>query len=90
MTPLCLHQIDKYCHRIGRTGRAGKTGVAITLLTEKDEEVMYDLKTYLESCEQMVPRELAKNPVAQQPWGTRNSETGKEMGRRKDTVMYAS
>ena len=28
--------IDKYCHRIGRTGRAGKTGNAWTFLTEND------------------------------------------------------
>ena len=28
----------------GRTGRAGKTGVAITFLSNDDDEVMYDLK----------------------------------------------
>lgn len=36
--------IEKYVHRIGRTGRAGKQGVAITFLGNEDEEVMYDLK----------------------------------------------
>ena len=29
---------------VGRTGRAGKMGVAITFLTNEDDEVMYDLK----------------------------------------------
>ncbi len=29
---------DDYVHRIGRTGRAGKTGIAITLVTPADEE----------------------------------------------------
>ena len=29
---------DDYVHRIGRTGRAGKTGIAITLVTSADEE----------------------------------------------------
>lgn len=29
---------------LGRTGRAGKLGVAITFLTNDDDEVMYDLK----------------------------------------------
>lgn len=36
--------IEKYIHRIGRTGRAGKTGIAITFLGPQDEETMYDLK----------------------------------------------
>ena len=36
--------IEAYIHRIGRTGRAGKQGTAITLLSNDDEEVMYDLK----------------------------------------------
>lgn len=36
--------IEDYTHRIGRTGRAGKSGVAITFLSKEDEEVMADLK----------------------------------------------
>ncbi|KAM5533284.1 hypothetical protein V8D89_013061 [Ganoderma adspersum] len=36
--------IEAYVHRIGRTGRAGKQGTAITFLTNDDDEVMYDLK----------------------------------------------
>ena len=42
--------IEAYVHRIGRTGRAGKTGVAITFLTNDDEEVMYDLKQGVLPC----------------------------------------
>lgn len=36
--------IEAYVHRIGRTGRAGKLGTAMTFLGNEDEEVMYDLK----------------------------------------------
>ena len=36
--------IEDYTHRIGRTGRAGKTGVAVTFLTKEDAGVFYDLK----------------------------------------------
>jgi len=32
--------IEAYIHRIGRTGRAGKTGVAITFLSDADEELL--------------------------------------------------
>lgn len=40
--------IEQYTHRIGRTGRAGKTGTAITFLTEDDKETFYDLKMMLQ------------------------------------------
>ena len=33
-----------YTHRIGRTGRAGKSGIAISFLTQDDSEVFYELK----------------------------------------------
>ncbi len=36
--------IEDYTHRIGRTGRAGKTGVAVTFLTKDDSGTFYDLK----------------------------------------------
>jgi ATP-dependent RNA helicase DDX23/PRP28 len=45
---------------LGRTGRAGKFGVATTFVTESDTEVMYDLKNYLESTDTPVPHQLAK------------------------------
>ncbi len=34
------NKIAPYCHRIGRTGRAGKFGVATSFLTESDTEIM--------------------------------------------------
>ena len=33
--------IESYTHRVGRTGRAGKSGVAITFLGNEDSDVMY-------------------------------------------------
>lgn len=35
--------IESYTHRIGRTGRAGKSGVSITFLGNEDVDVMYVL-----------------------------------------------
>src|SRR5699024_3953422 len=35
------NSIESYTHRIGRTGRAGKSGVAITFLGNEDTDVMY-------------------------------------------------
>ncbi|KAG5646670.1 mRNA splicing protein prp28 [Asterophora parasitica] len=58
--------IEAYVHRIGRTGRAGKLGTAITFLTNDDDEVMYDLKQEIsKSPVSKVPVELAKHEAAQ-------------------------
>ncbi|KAH8921051.1 DEAD-domain-containing protein [Atractiella rhizophila] len=58
--------IEAYVHRIGRTGRAGKQGTAVTFLTNDDAEIMYDLKQELmKSPVSRVPPELAKHEAAQ-------------------------
>ncbi|KAJ9095337.1 hypothetical protein QFC21_005703 [Naganishia friedmannii] len=70
--------IEKYVHRIGRTGRAGKTGLAITFLGPQDEETMYDLKQELaRSPLSSVPNELAHHPAARQ-------RITREMKRKRD------
>ncbi|EON69181.1 pre-mRNA-splicing ATP-dependent RNA helicase prp28 [Coniosporium apollinis CBS 100218] len=59
--------IESYTHRVGRTGRAGKSGVAITFLGNEDVDVMYDLKQMLQkSSISRVPEELRKHEAAQQ------------------------
>uniref|UniRef100_A0A094ZLG7 RNA helicase n=1 Tax=Schistosoma haematobium TaxID=6185 RepID=A0A094ZLG7_SCHHA len=56
----------EYVHRIGRTGRAGKSGIAISLLTKEDAPVFYDLKQLLiQSPVSTCPHELANHPDAQ-------------------------
>ncbi|CAI5735553.1 unnamed protein product [Peronospora destructor] len=82
-------KIQNYSHRIGRTGRAGKDGVAISFLTDDDDEIMYDLKQYLVSTEMSVPSELANHPSAKAAPGARD-EKGNVIARSKrDTVIYA-
>jgi ATP-dependent RNA helicase DDX23/PRP28 len=59
--------IESYTHRIGRTGRAGKTGVAITFLGGEDSDVLYDLKQMISKSDiSRVPDELRKHEAAQQ------------------------
>lgn len=59
--------IESYTHRIGRTGRAGKQGVAITFLGSEDSDVLYDLKQMIsKSSLSRVPEELRKHEAAQQ------------------------
>jgi len=63
--------IEQYTHRIGRTGRAGKSGVAITFITQESAELFYDLKQMLVSSPvSTCPPELSNHPDAQNKPGT--------------------
>lgn len=63
--------IEDYTHRIGRTGRAGKTGTAISLVTKDDSPLFYDLKQLIMSSPiSSCPPELMNHPDAQHKPGT--------------------
>ena len=48
--------IENYVHRIGRTGRCGKTGIATTFINrEQSETTLLDLKHLLKEAKQRVP-----------------------------------
>jgi ATP-dependent RNA helicase DDX23/PRP28 len=72
--------IEKWTHRVGRTGRAGKQGLAITFLTNDDDEVMFDLKQAIEKSplSTMNP-ELARHEAAKQ-------RVTREMKRKRDDL----
>ncbi|XP_059478818.1 probable ATP-dependent RNA helicase DDX23 [Neocloeon triangulifer] len=63
--------IEDYTHRIGRTGRAGKTGIAISFLTKDDSPLFYDLKQIImASPVSTCPPELMNHPEAMHKPGT--------------------
>ncbi|GMM39697.1 hypothetical protein FOG51_00127 [Hanseniaspora uvarum] len=47
--------IDDYVHRIGRTGRAGNTGSAVSLFSSANQKLAADLVALLEEANQEVP-----------------------------------
>jgi superfamily II DNA/RNA helicase len=52
--------IDEYVHRIGRTGRAGNSGEAISFFNEKNRNIARDLYDILNETQQEIPDFLAK------------------------------
>lgn len=50
--------VEDYVHRIGRTGRAGATGLAYTFMGDQDAKHSSDLIKILEGANQRVPPEL--------------------------------
>ncbi|KAK3717932.1 RNA-dependent ATPase [Vermiconidia calcicola] len=52
--------VEDYVHRIGRTGRAGQTGKAVTLFTTNEKGLAGGLINVLKAANQPVPEELLK------------------------------
>ena len=53
-------EIENYVHRIGRTGRGGKTGIATTFINKnQSESILLDLKHLLREAKQRIPPVLA-------------------------------
>ncbi|TCS38383.1 superfamily II DNA/RNA helicase [Paucimonas lemoignei] len=50
------YNAEDYVHRIGRTGRAGASGDAISLVTEKDAKLLADIEKLIKK--KLVPTEL--------------------------------
>ncbi|TGZ77469.1 P-loop containing nucleoside triphosphate hydrolase protein [Ascodesmis nigricans] len=50
---------EDYVHRIGRTGRGGAKGTAITFFTTNDNKQARDLLNILREAKQQIPPELA-------------------------------
>ena len=75
--------IRDFIHRTGRTGRAGKKGIAITFITNNNEDLFYDLKEFLVKNNQVVPHDLDEHPASKNKPG--NMDT---VPRRKQ-VVYA-
>ena len=54
----CPSHKEDYIHKIGRTGRAGKQGTAITFITKKDEGKSGDIIHAMEISNSEVPKDL--------------------------------
>ncbi len=59
------HDPEDYIHRIGRTGRASATGVAITFVSEKEQGKFHRIEEFIEkSIKQLeLPEEVGAPPV---------------------------
>ena len=46
---------EEYLHRIGRTGRANKNGVAITIVGKKEAQYVHEIKQFLSGANIRIP-----------------------------------
>ncbi|KAF6242394.1 P-loop containing nucleoside triphosphate hydrolase protein [Scenedesmus sp. NREL 46B-D3] len=74
--------IDDYVHRIGRTGRAGKKGLATAFFTDDDFGLARSLQEVLSETGQEVPGWLANIASRHAPYGTKSRRGGGRFGGR--------
>lgn len=86
------HDPEVHVHRIGRTGRAGKSGVACTLLTHKDAHKVIALQEYQHIT--VTPSELPgaeafNQPIRKAPMVTLQIDGGKKSKLRPGDILGA-
>lgn len=68
------NDIDDYVHRIGRTGRAGKTGLATAFFNDNNASLARPLADLMQEANQEVPAWLTR--YAARSFGGRNRRPG--------------
>merc|ERR1711982_286808 len=53
------HRVENYLHRIGRSGRFGRKGMAINFVTERDVRSMRDIERHYETQIEELPADVA-------------------------------
>ena len=79
---------EDYVHRIGRTGRAGASGLAVTLVTRDDARLIADIEKLIKKKIDLEPIELNDERPAREP-RRRETSTADEAPRRASAPTYA-
>ncbi|ELP88319.1 DEAD box ATP-dependent RNA helicase, putative [Entamoeba invadens IP1] len=81
------NEIESYVHRVGRTGRAGKKGIAVTFINEKTQNLIPALVSLMEESKQSVPEwmnEKSSELNDRRGFGPRRSGRGSGYGGRRN------
>ncbi|CAN4094830.1 unnamed protein product [Withania somnifera] len=76
------NDIDDYVHRIGRTGRAGKSGLATAFFNENNSSVARALADLMQEANQEVPAWLSRYAARPSHGGGKNRRGGSRFGGR--------
>ncbi|WP_198265243.1 ATP-dependent RNA helicase DbpA [sulfur-oxidizing endosymbiont of Gigantopelta aegis] len=84
--------LEVHVHRIGRTGRAGNKGLALTIITEKESFKLAKLEDFLEQridAEKLPPINLLDKPTYQPQMATLQIDGGKKQKLRPGDILGA-
>lgn len=76
------NDIDDYVHRIGRTGRAGKSGLATAFFNENNTSLAKGLADLIQEAKQEVPAWLTRYASRPSYGGGKNKRSGGRFGGR--------
>lgn len=79
--------IDDYVHRIGRTGRAGNTGLATAFFNRNNKNIVRDLVDILKEAKQPVPSWL-ESVVRESGYSGRGRGRGRGSSQSRDFRKY--
>ena len=84
--------VEVHTHRIGRTGRAGSKGLALTLFSEKETYRVERLEEYLDQtieAEKLPPFSLLEKPAYKAPMATLQIDGGRKQKVRPGDILGA-
>ena len=84
--------VEVHTHRIGRTGRAGSKGLALTLFSEKEAYKVERLEEYLDQTietEKLPPFSLLEKPAYKAPMATLQIDGGRKQKIRPGDILGA-
>ncbi|MCF7982570.1 MAG: ATP-dependent RNA helicase DbpA [Pseudomonadales bacterium] len=85
-------ELEVHVHRIGRTGRAGDKGIALTLYSDKESYKFAKLEEFLNQSiitKDLPPNSLLASPIYKPPMGTLQIDGGKKQKVRPGDILGA-
>jgi ATP-dependent RNA helicase RhlE len=81
---------EDYVHRIGRTGRAGASGLAVTLVSSSDTRLIADIEKLIKKKIELEPLELDDAPPPRDYRDRARHDTSRQDGDDAQPVRYAA
>ena len=78
--------VEEYIHQVGRAGRLGKTGWALTFINNTNKHVFRDLVESLQPLGVTMPQELLNSPYLQQQ--RQQTKHSSRKRRQRDTLTH--